>query len=108
VPCIIVSPCTVGGYVASELFDHTSQLRFLERITGVVATNISDWRRRTMGDLTSAFNFNEPGRDYPGLPDTNRDFNLAQYESAQFPLPVQPTTNQVLPAQEPGKRKQVR
>jgi phospholipase C len=105
VPCIIVSPWTVGGYVASELFDHTSQLRFLEHVTGVVASNVSTWRRRTVGDLTSAFNFGRRGGSYPGLPDTNRDFNLAQYEAAQFPLPTQPTTNQVLPKQEPGRRK---
>ncbi|GAA5190173.1 alkaline phosphatase family protein [Rugosimonospora acidiphila] len=107
VPCIIVSPWTVGGYVASEVFDHTSNLRFLERITGVEATNISQWRRTHMGDLTSAFNFGK-AHDYPGLPDTNRDFNLAQYEASQFPLPVQPTSNQVVPKQEPGKRKQAR
>ncbi len=35
VPCIIVSPWTVGGWVCTELSDHTSQLRFLEHITGV-------------------------------------------------------------------------
>ncbi|MGZ0147366.1 alkaline phosphatase family protein [Kribbella sp. WER1] len=29
-PCIIVSPWTAGGWVCSELFDHTSHLRFLE------------------------------------------------------------------------------
>ena len=27
VPCIIVSPWTVGGYVCSEVSDHTSQLQ---------------------------------------------------------------------------------
>lgn len=41
VPCIIVSPWTTGGYVFSETSDHTSQLRLLERITGVKETNIS-------------------------------------------------------------------
>ena len=35
VPCIIVSPWTAGGWVCSENFDHTSTLRFLEKITGV-------------------------------------------------------------------------
>jgi phospholipase C len=34
VPAIIVSPWTVGGWVASEAFEHTSALRFLERFTG--------------------------------------------------------------------------
>ena len=37
VPAVIVSPWTVGGWVSSELFDHTSQLRFLELVTGVRA-----------------------------------------------------------------------
>ncbi|MCC3778755.1 alkaline phosphatase family protein, partial [Streptomyces sp. UNOB3_S3] len=54
VPCVIVSPWTQGGYVATEPFDHTSVLRFLEQITGVREPNISAWRRRTFGDLTSA------------------------------------------------------
>jgi phospholipase C len=57
VPCFIVSPWTVGGYVASEQFDHTSVLQFLERLTGVQETNISAWRRETFGDLTSALGF---------------------------------------------------
>ena len=37
-----------------QVFDHTSQLRFLEERFGVRAPNISAWRRRTAGDLTSA------------------------------------------------------
>jgi phospholipase C len=57
VPCIIVSPWTVGGWVATERFDHTSVLQFLEKVTGVKEPNISDWRRQTFGDLTSAFRF---------------------------------------------------
>jgi phospholipase C len=32
-PAIIVSPWTAGGYVASQPFDHTSQLQFLEKVT---------------------------------------------------------------------------
>ena len=46
VPCIIVSPWTTGGWVCSERFDHTSVLRFLEKLTGVKEENISDWRER--------------------------------------------------------------
>ena len=41
----IVSPWTVGGYVATEPFDHTSVLQLLEGITGVREPNITDWRR---------------------------------------------------------------
>src|SRR5262249_16961380 len=51
VPMTIVSPWTVGGFVASELFDHTSVLRFLESWTGVHEPNISAWRRAVCGDL---------------------------------------------------------
>ena len=35
VPCVVVSPWTAGGWVSSERFDHTSVLRFLEKVTGV-------------------------------------------------------------------------
>ncbi|GAB2980223.1 hypothetical protein GCM10017788_14670 [Amycolatopsis acidiphila] len=67
VPAIVISPWTAGGWVCSENFDHTSQLRFLERVTGVKVGNISDWRRRTFGDLTSAFRFNDGKAEAPAL-----------------------------------------
>jgi phospholipase C len=60
VPCLIISPYSRGGLVASEVFDHTSQLRFLERRFGVPVPNLSAWRRATTGDLTSAFDFARP------------------------------------------------
>ncbi|MFJ9032712.1 alkaline phosphatase family protein [Streptomyces sp. NPDC102274] len=104
VPAIIVSPWTVGGWVSSEISDHTSQLRFLEAVTGVKETNISEWRRRTVGDLTSAFRFHDASKKAPSLPGTNSRYNLAQYEASQLPLPVAPTSNQRMPRQEPGKR----
>ncbi|HEY1701724.1 MAG TPA: alkaline phosphatase family protein [Trebonia sp.] len=107
VPCIIVSPWTVGGYVCSELADHTSQLKFLELITGVTEPNISDWRRQTVGDLTSAFRFNQANLHPPALPDTNGQYNLAQYEIANLPLPSQPGQAQTMPKQEPGTRPRV-
>ena len=53
VPMTVVSPFSVGGWVCSDVFDHTSQLRFLETVFGVEAPNISAWRRATTGDLTS-------------------------------------------------------
>jgi phospholipase C len=67
VPAIIVSPWSRGGYVCSEVFDHTSTLKFLEKRFGVVEPNISDWRRAVCGDLTSAFDFAAPNRDWVGL-----------------------------------------
>ncbi|GAA2465095.1 hypothetical protein GCM10010273_59770 [Streptomyces lavendulocolor] len=64
VPLLVVSPWTVGGYVCSEVFDHTSVIRFLERWTGVAEPQITPWRRRVTGDLTSAFDFRR-GRPQP-------------------------------------------
>ena len=57
VPMLIVSPFTRGGLVSSDTFDHTSMLRFVETRFGVEVPNLSAWRRRVTGDLTSAFNF---------------------------------------------------
>ncbi|WP_073329140.1 phosphocholine-specific phospholipase C [Chryseobacterium carnipullorum] len=62
VPMIIASPWTKGGFVNSEVSDHTSVLQFLEKFIqkkykkDVTVDNISDWRRAVCGDLTSAFN----------------------------------------------------
>ena len=61
VPLVIASPWTKGGWVNSEVFDHTSTLQFLETFlekkTGkkITETNISPWRRLVCGDLTSVF-----------------------------------------------------
>jgi len=67
VPAIIVSPWSRGGFVCSELFDHTSVLRFMEARFGVREPNISAWRRSVCGDLTSAFDFARPDRDWSAL-----------------------------------------
>ncbi|MGW4485338.1 alkaline phosphatase family protein [Amycolatopsis sp. NPDC004368] len=108
VPCIVVSPWTAGGWVSSETFDHTSQLRLLEHVTGVRETNISDWRRRTVGDLTSVFRFHDASKHASVLPDTQGQYTLAQYEVAQLPKPAAPTGGQEVPHQERGHRPQVR
>ncbi len=57
VPMLAVSPWSRGGWVNSQVFDHTSVLRFLETRFGVAEPNISAWRRAVCGDLTSAFDF---------------------------------------------------
>jgi phospholipase C len=62
VPMTIVSPWTVGGYLSSEVFDHTSVIRFLERWTGIREPNISPWRRLACGDFLSAFDFEHQRR----------------------------------------------
>ncbi|MDR6804433.1 phospholipase C [Dyadobacter sp. BE34] len=61
VPMIIASPWSRGGYVNSEVFDHTSSLQFLENFLEkkfnkkVHEENITKWRRTICGDLTSVF-----------------------------------------------------
>jgi phospholipase C len=70
VPMLIVSPFSRGGFVSSDLFDHTSVLRFLETLFGAEVPNLSAWRRATVGDLTSAFNFKSPDQSIPTLPST--------------------------------------
>jgi phospholipase C len=61
VPMVVASPWSRGGWVNSQLFDHTSMIQFLEGFvkekTGkmVHETNVSEWRRSISGDLTSCF-----------------------------------------------------
>jgi phospholipase C len=97
----------MGGWVCSQPFDHTSVLQFLERVTGVHEPNISDWRRKTFGDLTSAFRFDQPAAKPPMLPDTSAALHLANYGAANLPAPPIPVAAQQLPVQEPGKRKRI-
>jgi phospholipase C len=57
VPMLVLSPYTVGGLVSSDVSDHTSTLRFIERRFGVPVPNLSAWRRANTGDLTGTINF---------------------------------------------------
>ncbi|MEO5688763.1 MAG: phospholipase C, phosphocholine-specific [Burkholderiaceae bacterium] len=108
VPMIVVSPWTRGGWVCSEVFDHTSLIRFVERRFGLGdgklhETNISPWRRAVTGDLVSAFNFADPNTARASLPAT------AAYtppDADRHPdwIPALPTSN-ALPAQERGLRR---
>jgi phospholipase C len=107
VPTIIISPWTAGGWVSSQPFDHTSSIRFLERITGVNEPNISDWRRTTFGDLTSVFRFDDARSDPPSLPDANGPLALVRERVTQLPKPVLPSADQTPPVQEPGTRRRV-
>jgi phospholipase C len=98
------SPWTVGGNVSSTPLDHTSVLRFLERLTGIQEPNISGWRRRTFGDFTEIFGRIPSRKDFPALPDTSGPLTLATYEASQFELPVFPGARQSFPVQEGGYR----
>jgi phospholipase C len=104
VPCLIVSPWTQGGWIASETFDHTSVLQFLETFTGVTIPNISQWRRETFGDLTSAFGFAEFPSAVHRLPGTKRTLGRAVYNVNNLPEPTFPTGSQTPPVQEVGPR----
>lgn len=73
VPTLIISPWSKGGRVCSELFDHTSLIRFIEewcvQALGlprdqISCPHISAWRRAVCGDITSAFNFTTPNTDW--------------------------------------------
>lgn len=61
VPMVVASPWSKGGFVNSQVLDHTSSLMFMEKWlakkTGknIKSNNISDWRRAVSGDLTSVF-----------------------------------------------------
>ncbi|MCE6989855.1 phosphocholine-specific phospholipase C [Dyadobacter sp. CY323] len=71
VPMIIASPWTRGGWVNSEVFDHTSSLQFLEKFVDnkfgkkTYESNISAWRRAICGDLTSVFRPYEAKKEAP-------------------------------------------
>ena len=108
VPMIVVSPWTRGGWVNSQVFDHTSLIRFLEArfATGhpdLVETNITPWRRAVAGDLTSAFDFKTPN-DFRRvrLPDTD-DLKPTDLTRRPDQVPV-PPTDQRVPRQERGVR----
>ncbi|MBO0767112.1 MAG: beta-propeller fold lactonase family protein [Solirubrobacterales bacterium] len=100
VPAFIVSPWTVGGYVATENFDHTSVLQLLEQVTGVREANISDWRRQTFGDLTSALGFSHSSTKAPKLPATIGEFWTAETQTETKPPATFPGANQTPPTQE--------
>ncbi|MYT30187.1 MULTISPECIES: phospholipase C, phosphocholine-specific [unclassified Streptomyces] len=102
VPMLVVSPWSTGGYVCSEVFDHTSVIRFMERRFGVHEPNISPWRRAICGDLTSAFDFSLENTKPAALPDT-KGYQPPDHNRHDSYHPT-PPANPVLPKQEAGSR----
>nr|WP_315025676.1 phospholipase C, phosphocholine-specific [uncultured Chryseobacterium sp.] len=115
VPMIIASPWTKGGFVNSEVSDHTSVLQFLEKFImkkfnkDVHVENISDWRRAICGDFTSAFNspnVKAPQMDYLNQKDFAKTINAAKNK----PVPnlkwysENELNNQLLDIQERGTK----
>ena len=105
VPTLIISPFTRGGLVSSDLFDHTSLLRFIETRFGAEVPNLSAWRRATVGDLTTAFNFKKPDQSIPSLPSTLTGDSAAIVQceaNLAGTIPYTPPATQALPSQESG------
>ena len=104
VPLYVISPWSRGGWVNSQVFDHTSVIRFVEARFGVMEPNISPWRRAVCGDLTSAFNFKTPNNKpfATGLPATKATADRAAALPGRTipPTPAQPAA----PAQAAGVR----
>ncbi len=103
VPLYAVSPWSKGGFVSSEVFDHTSVIRFIEARFGVKEPNISPWRRAVCGDLTACFDFSLPdvAPFAAALPPTRETSDRAHglFGRATPPLPVP-----AAPVQEEGTR----
>ena len=104
VPLILISPWTRGGWVTSEVSDHTSVIQLLEKWTESLGTpavspNVSAWRRSVCGDLTGAFDFAKPIFGLPKLPATTviGDPPGGSYNP--------PTTTNAMPKQESGAKR---
>ncbi len=89
VPMVIASPWSRGGWVNSEVFDHTSTLQFLETFlnkkTGksIREPNLSDWRRTICGNLTSVFR-PDNGEKIPNPEFVKKDAFLESIHKAKF------------------------
>ena len=88
VPLLVVSPFSRGGHIATEVFDHTSQLKLIAKRFGVEVPNVSAWRRKTVGDLTSTLFHSKKDASVPKLPKTSIVFassGPASYRRASSP-----------------------
>jgi phospholipase C len=111
VPLLIASPFSRGGFVCSDVFDHTSILRFIARRFGVEVPHLSRWRRSVTGDLRSAFNFVRPRSSVPSLPSPSlvdprviaSDCPVGPAGLTGAPVPPYPVPRNSKPRQEPGR-----
>ncbi|OWT65445.1 phosphocholine-specific phospholipase C [Candidimonas nitroreducens] len=105
VPMTVVSPWSKGGHVCSQVFDHTSVIRFIERRFGVREPNISAWRRAVCGDLGAALDFSRHDGRPPSLPDTRGYQAMADEQCNTLQPPSVPEAGAAAPhPQEPGTR----
>jgi phospholipase C len=102
VPMLVISPWSAGGWVNSEVFDHTSLIRFIQARFGphtLSEKNITPWRAAVAGDLTSAFDFVRcsagditlPRSTYQAPKDIGRQPNYTPAPPAQQTMPLQET-----------------
>ncbi len=100
VPALLISPWSRGGWVNSQVFDHTSVIQFLEKRFGVIEENITPFRRAICGDLLSAFNFENPNDEsLPLLPElTRNEADTVRADQEQLPQIDPPAeVDQLLP-----------
>ena len=102
VPMLICSPWTRGGYVDSNVYDHTSMLQFLAAWTGAKPANVTPWRTSVTGDLTTAFDFKHPDFSIPKVPTLDQTWALTQLTGGSTTPPAEGA--QKMPSQEPGTR----
>jgi phospholipase C len=121
VPCIIVSPWTVGGHVYSQVSDHTSPLQLIESITEagglrggtptkglaskqpVTFSAITAWRRETFDDFVGVFHTESQAAPEDDEFDTRvREANYeAQLAASKLAMPTRPGAAQPTPHQDP-------
>jgi phospholipase C len=124
VPLVVASPWTRGGWVNSQVFDHTSSLQFLEKFLThktkkkIHEANISDWRRTVCGDLTSVFRrYNNEDITNPSFLERdefieaihkarfrNPPSNFKKISDADLEVLRKGGDNNILPVQEKGTR----
>ncbi|NII74728.1 phospholipase C [Dyella sp. SG562] len=102
VPMFVVSPWSKGGWVNSQVFDHTSMAMFLERRFGIHVDAISPWHRAVCGDLTTAFDFTGATGEFPPLPPT-AGYEQVEQRARKLPAAAPPGTPSPR-LQEPGTR----
>ncbi|MFF0342857.1 alkaline phosphatase family protein [Kribbella sp. NPDC004875] len=104
VPFVLVSPWTRGGYVNSEVFDHTSTIQLIEEWTKslgrpAICENINDWRRSVSGNLLSAIDFGNYDTSFPKLPKPADLLKSVVTDAGLPPVPQPAVGGQVMPTQ---------
>jgi phospholipase C len=103
VPMYVISPWSKGGWVNSQVFDHTSMAMFLEKRFDMTVPNVSPWHRAVCGDLSSCFDFANPGDTAPVALPTMSIWAEIEAQQRAMPAYMVPDEAQLL-FQESGTR----